>query len=171
MVPGVTVRPGRCWERCPAPGGFSSSAAGPGMQEQLQESEGRGRVGRSRNKRAPNPANADRWTPSRWVYRRQAGGPVEMPRLCLVAGVVRVVGAVHRLLSAFLMRLSCPSVCPHPLCSGAALPAPGGSVGSVNGYHTCKGELAVTAVPARACRGRLTVSLSVFVCAFPSVRI
>lgn len=79
--------------------------------------------------------------------------------------------AVHRLLSAFLTRLSCPSVCLRPLCSGAALPAPGGSVGSVNGYHTCKGELAVTAVPARACRGRLAVSLSVFVCAFPSVRI
>ncbi|NXD84267.1 MACF1 factor, partial [Halcyon senegalensis] len=46
--------------------------------------------------------------------------------------------ALHRLLSAFLTRLSCPSVCLRPLCSGAALPAPGGSVGSVNGYHTCK---------------------------------
>lgn len=76
--------------------------------------------------------------------------------------------ALHRLLSAFLTCLSCPSVCLRPLCPGAALPAPGGSVGSVNGYHTCKGELAVHA---RACRGCLTIFLSVFVCAFPSVRI
>jgi len=79
--------------------------------------------------------------------------------------------AFRRLLSAFLTCLSCPSVCLRPLCPGAALPAPGGSVGSVNGYHTCKGELAVTAAPARACRGRLAVSLSFFVGAFPPVRV
>lgn len=78
-------------------------------------------------------------------------------------------GPFIALLSAFLMRLSCPSVCLRPLCSGAALPAPGGSVGSVNGYHTCKGELAVTAVPARACRGCLAISLSVF-CLCVSIR-
>lgn len=54
--------------------------------------------------------------------------------------------AVHHLLSASLTLLSCPS-CPSgpcPLCPGATLPSPGGSGGSVNGYHTCKGELAVS---------------------------
>lgn len=65
---------------------------------------------------------------------------------------------VHRLLSAFLTRLSCPSVCPRPLCSGSVLPALGGPVGSVNGYHTCKGE---SAVPARVCWGRVLSVVSV----------
>lgn len=73
--------------------------------------------------------------------------------------------AIRRLLSAFLTRLSCPSVCLRPLCSGAALPAPGGSLGSVNGYHTCKGELAVPAVP------RPPHCPCPFVCAFPSERV
>lgn len=56
--------------------------------------------------------------------------------------------AIHHLLSASLTLLSCPS-CPCPLCPGATLPTPGGSGGSVNGYHTCKGELAVNTAVSR----------------------
>lgn len=54
--------------------------------------------------------------------------------------------AIPHLLSAPLTLLSCPSCpsCPCPLCPGATLPTPGGSGGSVNGYHTCKGELSTT---------------------------
>lgn len=38
-----------------------------------------------------NRTNADGSAPIRRVHQRQAGGPVETPRLCLVASVVRVV--------------------------------------------------------------------------------
>lgn len=64
-----------------------------------------GCVGRRRNKRAPNLTPIARRRAG-GVRQRQAGGPVETPCLCLVAGVVRVVeGPVHRLPSAFLTRL------------------------------------------------------------------
>lgn len=60
---------------------------------------------------------------------------------------------IDHLLSASLSLLSCPSCpsCPCPLCPGATLPTPGGSGGSVNGYHTCKGELTVSTTEPSPC--------------------
>lgn len=76
----------------------------------------------------------------------------------LVLGDPCHAAAIHHVLSALLMLPSCPS-CPCPLCPGATLPTPGGSGGSVNGYHTCKGELAVNIAEPSPC--------PVFVHAFP----
>lgn len=129
--PGVWVMLG-CWESCPAP---EASA----LLVQLQESEGSSR--RRREKGIPNRVNAGAGQVGGGDTASVLGGP------CHAA-------AIPRLLSASLTLLShpscppCPS-CPRPLCPGAALPAPGGSGGSVNGYHTCKGELAVGAAEPR----------------------
>lgn len=68
-----------------------------------------------------------------------------MPSVCSVPqGCVATLCSV-RLLCAVLTRLSCPPVCPCPLRSGSVLPAVGGPLGSVNGFHTCKGESALLA--------------------------
>lgn len=112
-----TLVSGRCWESCPAPGSFSSSAPGPARQEQVQESLGRRCVWRRRNKWAPNPTSADRSALSQRVHQRQAGGPVETLCLCLVADVVRVVERARSSLAVCIPNASClvPLSVPSPL--------------------------------------------------------
>ncbi|NXO49504.1 MACF1 factor, partial [Aramus guarauna] len=48
---------------------------------------------------------------------------------------VEEIGRRGTLLENLIMEITAPNT---PSKAGAALPAPGGSVGSVNGYHTCK---------------------------------
>ncbi|KFP10865.1 Microtubule-actin cross-linking factor 1, partial [Egretta garzetta] len=49
---------------------------------------------------------------------------------------VEEIGCRGTLLENLIVEITAPDT---PSKAGAALPAPGGSVGSVNGYHTCKG--------------------------------